>query len=131
MECQTHQCPIGGPTSYVSDHAVDELLGQSMGNTRSATDRTIGNSCDRRVFYLSTCSSNMARSWLCMRMVDVLGNCLDISGCLQIVCTSRCSNLGGRVVWSYHCADPSPADLGGEGKNSALLLVEAKRTCHT
>ena len=131
MECQTHQCPIGSPTSYASDHAVDEFVGQSMGNTRSATDRTIGNSCDRRVFYLSTCSSNMARSWLCMRMVDIVGNRLDISGCLQIVCTSRRANLGGRVVWSYHCADPSPTDLGSEGENSALLLVEANRTCHT
>ena len=131
MECQPHQCPIGSPTSYASDHAVDEFVGQSMGNTRSATDRTIGDSCDCRVFYLSTCSSNMARSWLCMRMVDVLGNRVDINGCLQIVCTPRCTNHGGRVVWSYHCADPSPTDLGSEGENSALLLVEANRTCHT
>lgn len=131
MECQTHQCPIGGPTSYVSDHAVDELMGQSMGNTRSATYCTIGDTSDCRVFYLGSCSSNMARSWLCMRVVDILGNRVDINGCLQIVCTSRCADRGGRVVWSYHCGDPSPTDLGGEGKNSALLLVEAKRTCHT
>ena len=106
-------------------------MGQSMGNTRSATYRTIGDTSDCRVFYHGTCSSNMARSWLCMRVVDILGNRVDINGCLQIVCTPRCANLGGRVVWSYHCGDPSPSHLGGEGKNSALLLVEAKRTCHT